>query len=255
METGRGARINLRLTASLLALAALTSAACGGGTVATQAPTSSSQPSPATGSFGAGSPTAPTTTIAPPAAGVWPWEATSPEDHAHVLVGVEAGPEPTPDGQALGEGTAEASAPLESAVPAGSTSVDACALVSPDEWGAWTEREFGNASGQPPVDLEDGDACGWIAPGDRLRMAVAAFYAAGTSRWLDPAAADAGDPVEGLGDMAVWLAGWPLSVSSTLVIEAGPYDLVIEMSSLDGNQELMLEGARHFAAIALERLP
>jgi hypothetical protein len=104
------------------------------------------------------------------------------------------------------------------------------------------------------VRLEDGDACGWIGPGDRVRMAIAVFRAAGAERWLDPTTAG-GEAVPGLGDLAVWLSGWPIAASSTLVVQFGEHDLVLEMSSLDPIDPLLLDGARELAEIALGRLP
>lgn len=237
--------------ANRLALAfVLLLAACGGGTGTT--PTDPPAP-PSDGGAPAGTPGGTTSATT----GAWPWDAEPPEDHPHVLDDVEADPAAAADGESLGDVASASDAPpaAEPGGASGSRSVNPCELVSAAEWAAWTESATGGSSGLAPIVLEEGDACGWIGPGDRLRMAIAALYAGGDRRWLDPSVAAAGTPVDGLGDAAVWLPSWPVASSSTLVVEAGPYDLVIEMSSLDGNEPVLLDGARQLAGIALERLP
>lgn len=236
--------------AKRLALASiLLLAACGGATT-----TSTNPPVPP--SNGA-APTGTSVGTASPTSGAWPWDAAPPEDHPHVRDDIDADPAAVADGESLGDVASASDAPpaAEPGGASGSRSINPCELVSAAEWSAWTEEATGSSSGVPSVVLEEGDACGWIGPGDRLRMAIAALYAGGDRRWLDPSVANAATPVDGLGDAAAWMPSWPVASSSTLVVQAGPYDLVIEMSSLDANDQLLFDGARQLAGIALERLP
>ena len=181
----------------------------------------------------------------------WELEAEPVEDHTHV------------DEDVVGD----ASAPTEEAMPDPGSSatpaeageeplaedreLDPCSLVTNEEWVQWS----GIGTAPVPQPLEDGDACGWIAADDHLRMAIGAFPAASEQRWLTQDDVAGAATVAGIGDSAWWLESWPVGQSSTLVVEIGELDLVIEMSALQPDQEDLLEGARHFAEIAIERLP
>jgi hypothetical protein len=233
-------------------------AACGGGVAPTESPagpTGIAATDALEAPTGIASAPAPDGASSAPAGGTWPWEAEPTEDHSHVDVG-GASESGAPDGEGLGEVAAEPSMALplstEGAIPPG---VDPCALVTAAEWSAWTERSLASASVEPAIVLEGGDACGWIGPNDRVRMAIGAFLAGGPTGWLDESDAAKGSAIEGLGDRAVWVTEWPVPASSTLVVRARSFDVVIEMSSLEPNNDLLLAGAREFAALAIGRLP
>jgi hypothetical protein len=238
-----------RAPLALLLLTATAAAACGASPAAT---TSQDGPTPA------GMTSAPATSddgSSAPAGGTWPWDAQPTEDHSHVEVGgdLETGP---PDGELLGEVDADPGLGLPRSTDGTfAWGVDPCTLVTAAEWSAWTERSLGSESVQPAIVLEDGEACGWIGPHDRVRMAIGAFFAGGPTGWLDESAAARGTAIDGLGDRAVWLTQWPVAASSTLVVRARGFDVVIEMSSLEPNDDLLLAGARELAAIAIGRLP
>jgi hypothetical protein len=180
----------------------------------------------------------------------WEWEAEPSEDHSHVREDVPPVDGPG-NGEAIGgieavESPVEAVEDSEAAEP-----VDPCALVTEAEWADWS----GGGTIPVPQPLEGGDACGWIDAADELRLAIGAFPVEGDVRWLSEDEAATATAVTGTGDEAWWLEGWPVGQSSTLVVEAGAFDVVIEMSALATDQERLLEGALHFANLALERLP
>lgn len=179
----------------------------------------------------------------------WEWAAKSPDEHPHVL-GEVAAHEEDPEGEELPAGPEEPAQEVGEISPDGEEVIDPCALVTEAEWSSWTGGA--DTSMEP---LEDGDACGWIGPGDELRMAIGVFSAAGTDRWLTSEETASASPVDGLGEGAWWLEEWPLGQSSTLVVATDGIDLVIEMSALQPDPVGMLEAAQHFAAIALGRLP
>jgi hypothetical protein len=238
-----------RALLAVLLLTGTTAAACGAGTAATTSPNG---PSPADLTF---APASPDGGSAGPAGGTWPWEAQPTDDHSHVEVG-DAAETGSPDGEPLGEVVSDPAVGLpQSTNGTFVAGVDPCTLVTDAEWSAWTERSLGSESVQPAIVLEDGEACGWIGPYDRARMAIGAFFAGGTTGWLDESDAARGTAVDGLGDRAVWLTNWPVAASSTLVVRARGFDVVIEMSSLEPNDDLLLSGAREFAAVAIGRLP
>jgi hypothetical protein len=185
-----------------------------------------------------------------PPADTWEWAMESPEEHPHVLEDV-AMHEGEPDGEPLPDvGSEEPPPDVSEDPPEGEAVLDPCSLVTESEWSDWT----GGADVSMEV-LEDGDACGWIGPRDELRMAIGVFAAAGDDRWLTSEEMASGEPVNGLADEAWWLEGWPLAQSSTLVVAVDGLDLVIEMSAMQPDQADLLEAARHFAAMALGRLP
>ena len=185
-----------------------------------------------------------------PSASGWPLDEEASDIHAHDDVPADEG---DPDGDALGEAAAEppgAQIDPDPSVEPGW--VDPCTLVTDSEWSEWT----GDAGETPHQELEDGDACGWMSADDDVRMAIGAFGAFGGERWLPAEDAANGEAIPDLGDRAVWLERWPIEQSSTLVVEVGSVDLVIEMSARDPSDSAALrDGALRFAELALERLP
>lgn len=151
--------------------------------------------------------------------------------------------------------------PGDPAVPPGMELTNPCMLVTTEEFTTWAGRPLAGA----PIVLEDGEACGFIVEGDRLRMAVGVIpISAGDQRFL-PAPGDgldAGDvhPVEGVTaplplQRVVWVPRHPVEDSNVLVVEADGFDLVVEMSSRDGRSLASLrDGAVRFATLALGRL-
>lgn len=180
----------------------------------------------------------------------WVWEEDAAEADAHDDIAAEAG-EPVGEDE-LGEVGAELVPEEVSGDPeAESGWVDPCTLVEDAEWGEWT----GQGLGTPRQPLEDGDACGWISRDDDLRMAIGVFTALGAERWLTAEEASRGEPVADVGDRALWLENWPVEQSSTLVVEVGDVDVVVEMSARDAEDDRLRNGALHFAELALGRLP
>jgi hypothetical protein len=230
---------------------ALLAAACS----ATGDGTSEVSRSPDASATGIGEPTG----GSPPAG--WVWDAAPAEDHTHVIGDVEAeagDPADQPDSEALGEVALEPppAGPLVPDPVNGEGMLDPCALVLIPEWEAWTSEALGaEGLGTPATVLEDGEACGWMAAGDGVRMALGIFRAAGPGRWLSDAEAAAATPVDGLGHDAYWLSAWPLEQSSTLVVQAADLDVVIEVSARDASDALLRDGAQHFATLVLDRLP
>lgn len=187
-----------------------------------------------------------------PVSDAWPWDAEpSGAAHAHDDIDADVG---EPDGEALGESGSDVPPPDVAAVEPSAEPgwVDPCTLVTDAEWADWTDDGVGTTR----LVLEDGDVCGWISGSDDVRLAIGAFLAEGSVRWLRAEEFAAGEPVSELGDRAVWLPNWPIRESSTLVVEAGEFDLVIEMSAQDPSDPAALRsGAVQFAELALGRLP
>lgn len=240
--------LTIRVAAAIGCLATAVACAAQPGAPPGQA---AGSPSPTEAAATDASSTTLTTPAAEPSPSGWVWDVEESDAHAHDDVAAEEG---EPEGDALGEVAGEP--PGEDQVDADPSAepgwVDPCSLVTEAEWAEWT----GDDTQTPVQVLEDGDACGWISADDDLRMAIGAFTALGADRWLSDDEFGDGEPVTGLGDRAVWLEDWPIEQSSTLVVEAGTFDLVIEMSArgTSGSSEL-LDGAVHFAELALERLP
>ena len=197
------------------------------------------------------SPSGVATTSAEASPSSWPWDQETSDAHTHDDVGADD--EGEPDGDSLGDVIAAPPPDEPEADPSAEPGwVDTCALVTDSEWGDWT----GDGAETTHQELEDGDACGWITADDSVRMAIGAFTAFGAERWLSAEEAARGEAIPDLGDRAVWLENWPIEQSSTLVVEAGTIDLIIEMSARDASASASLRGgAVQFAELALERLP
>jgi hypothetical protein len=129
------------------------------------------------------------------------------------------------------------------------TPIEPCALLERIEsWPDWL------GSDGLVVELEDGDACGWRNRADDFRLAIAVFETAPGMRYLT-GLYDQGTPVE-YADRSTWLEGWPVGQSSTLVVESGPRDLIIEVSArTDAARQRLHEAALHFAREILVYLP
>lgn len=124
---------------------------------------------------------------------------------------------------------------------------DSCSLITAEEFAA----AAGGAAQQQV--LEAGDACGYTAGDDSLRLAVALIAADADAGWLG------GDvPAEQLevhGRPARWAARYPVEESSVLVVELEGHDLVIELSSR-GNRHADSQLRQHavdLAGPAIER--
>ena len=146
--------------------------------------------------------------------------------------------------------------------PAGLELTDPCTLVTAGEFSAWA----GSAVSGDPLVLEDGEACGFVAEGDRLRMAIGVIpISTGDQRFLPPDGAGLEgvdvQPATGVDtsvdvERVVWVPRYPVEDSGVLVVEGQGFDLVVEMSSRDGRSGASLrDGAAHFATLALGRLP
>lgn len=201
---------------------------------------------------GSGSPSAPSASTGEspaelPQAG-WEWETAddqAPEDE-------ETGPADGPvDGEPVGDAPTDEDPVVALEESEADEVVDPCSLVTTEEWSAWSG---GRGASPAPQSLEDGDACGWIAAGDELRMAIGLFPAAADERWLTAGDIALATAVPGIGDHAWWLESWPVAQSSTLVVTVGQLDVVIEMSALTADHERLLDGALHFAELILGRI-
>jgi hypothetical protein len=160
-------------------------------------------------------------------------------------------------GEQLGDGATDLDLTVGDAPPPTSPEpvpeFDPCTLTQPAEWSAFAPNAIST-----PVQLEYGDACGWMNDGDTVRLAIALLPRGPDGGFLsdDDARAAGGLAIDGLGDSAWWVAGWPVPQSSTLVVVSGDNDLVVEMSWRNGsNADQMLAGAKHFAELALVRVP
>jgi hypothetical protein len=235
---------------SLLLIAALTLSACSSSAAPATPPGGSPGSTPAA--------LAPASVSPAPVAGEWEWpyeaggefpdETTDEEVDPEGGVGLEA-----PDSAGLPDGPwATEPDPDADGVEVEGFNVDPCTLVGPDDWSNWIQQ-----SAEVPVSLEGGIACGWRDGDDLLRMAIGVLPALDpANRWLTPAEMAAGEAIDGLGDRAVWLEQWPIPASSTLVIEVGSLDVVIEVSTVDSSLgERLRETALHFAPTVLGRLP
>jgi hypothetical protein len=127
--------------------------------------------------------------------------------------------------------------------------IDPCALIFGIElWPDWLDRQG------PVVGLEDGEACGWFNQADDFRLAIAVFEVGPDARYLT-GMYDAGSAVD-FAERSTWLAGWPVAQSSTLVVESGSRDLVIEVSArTEAMREHLYDAALHFAREILVQLP
>lgn len=179
----------------------------------------------------------------------WAWESGTDHGSTPATEGVDPVDGPA-DGEPLGDVTTDGIPVIAVEEGHAAQIVDPCSLVLAEEWADWS----GGGTIPEPQRLEDGDACGWIAAGDQLRMAVGLFAAGGDGRWLSAGDLANASRVPGIGDSALWLQSWPVVQSSTLVVAVGHIDLVIEMSALTADEERMLDGATHFAELILDRI-
>lgn len=200
--------------------------------------------------------TTPAPSVVPEA---WSWEGASPESHPHVLPDeppVDGEPSDDALGQLGAQDPPEDAETAPSDPPDGIREVDPCSLLSDEEWSEWLDGAVGSSDDtETGIVLEDGEACGWIGDGDSIRLAVGVFRADGEERWIDPAVGASAEPIQDLGDEAFWLPRWPVEESSTMIVLAGDFDLVIEMSAHQASRSILLDGARRFASIMLARLP
>lgn len=126
--------------------------------------------------------------------------------------------------------------------------LDPCSLITPAEWAGWRGVDVGTVE---QVELEDGEACGYLDAADTVRLAVAVFDASGGS-WL-PDDVDA-ETLHIDGRTARWVIGHPVEVSSVLVVDLDGAELVLEMSTRDGTDNQLLQaGAVELADIAVGR--
>jgi len=236
---------------SLFLVAALTLSAC----------SSSAAPATPAGGTPGVTPGGPAATDAPPTgapAGEWEWPYEDggelPDETTDEGLDPAGGEGPeAPDSAGLPDGPwATEPDPDADGVEVEGFDVDPCTLVGVDDWSSWIQQ-----TAEAPVSLEGGIACGWRDGDDLLRMAIGVLPALDpANRWLTPAEMTAGEGIDGLGDRAVWLEQWPVPVSSTLVIEVGLLDVVIEVSTRDPSlRERVRETALHFAPTVLGRLP
>jgi hypothetical protein len=222
---------------------------------------SSAAPTPSIPGTPGSTPGGPQATDAPPTGGPiveweWPYEdgGELPDETTDEELDPEgvAGPD-APDSVGLPDGPwATEPDPNADGVEVEGFDVDPCTLLAPDDWSTWIRQ-----AAEAPVSLEGGLACGWRDGDDLLRMAIGVLPALDPAdRWLTPEEMAAGEPIDGLGDRAVWLEQWPVPVSSTLVIELGSLDVVIEVSTRDPSLvERLRATALHFASIVLGRIP
>jgi hypothetical protein len=179
----------------------------------------------------------------------WEWDiepdATEQPPGGFVLEPAEG----TPDGDAS---TGEFGSEDEQTTPAPDhdlPELDPCALIEDVPW----PSSMGDSGFITP--LEDGEACGLISRDDQVRVAFAVFDMAGDAGWLQGVDVSRAESID-YGDEAIWLAGWPIAQSSTLVVTLGPRQLVIEVSARTSDVgEAMLDTALHFAREIGAKLP
>jgi hypothetical protein len=145
------------------------------------------------------------------------------------------------DGEVAPVGAESATAPDDKP----DAELDPCTLVTAEEWRAWlddTEPDGG------PVHLEYGEACGHLAEGDEVRLAIA-LIELGDRRWLDGVDSET---VDVGGHDARWAEAHPIAASSTLTVATPAGEIIVEMSG--GDREQQRDGAVHFAELALARV-
>jgi hypothetical protein len=241
----------MRVFASAAVL--LLCAACSGGapgptdtlpaSTPTVAATSTEQASTAPSTTPPGASESPPATSPPPAA-AWDWPLDGDDD-------ISEGGEPTsgePDGIELPAGPDEAATePTENEEEG---AIDPCSLITTQDWFDFAQLLPAAAM------LEDGEACGWQNNDDDLRLALGVFNASSVGRYLPEDQRAAGTSVPDLGDQATWIEQWPIPQSSTLVIEVGALDVVLEVSARGEVWPAQMQSvALHFAALVLARLP
>jgi hypothetical protein len=141
--------------------------------------------------------------------------------------------------------------------PPTGTPFSVCSLISALEFSRWA----GDATARPPLELEDGEACGFKSLDDTRRMAIGLIPqpdSPGTAHFIPDAAG--GEVLQT--DLRPnvtrvrWVRGYPVTQSSSLSVETPGFDLVIEMSSRDPSDDARLRaGALEFARIALAKVP
>jgi hypothetical protein len=205
-------------------------------------PTAQSTAAAASTSGSATDSPAPTATATPEA---WDWPLDGDDDIAEDTDSTAG----QPDGEQAGAApTDQPSKPAKH--PAEEPAIDPCALITSDDW---IDFIFEVPAG---AILEDGEACGWQNHDDDLRLALGVFSASLNSRYLSDEDRSVGTPVDGYGDRATWMEQWPIPQSSTLVIEIGARDVILEVSARgDTWPSRMEEVARHFADLVMARLP
>lgn len=178
----------------------------------------------------------------------WAWESEA----------IASGAASVPDGSfELQEGPQAASAPSASPAPARTDLLvlDPCTLVTGDEFAAWA----GDEAPAEPMPLEEGEACGFINDADDARLAIGVIPLAepGGERFVPPEAGgqQVVDDVGIDGATVRWIVAYPVEQSSTLVVEADAFDLVLEVSALQPDDESMKEAAIAFARLAAPRIP
>ena len=158
----------------------------------------------------------------------------------------DPGTEPR-DGEPLPE-VAESGAEGEIASEEEIEELDPCSLITVEEWAAWRGVDASTAERVP---LEYGDACGWRDEDDAVRLALAVIESSGGSWLPDDVAAET---VEVGTRTARWAVGYPVDVSSVLVVELDGAELILEMSALDGpDWDSLRAGAVELAGIAAGR--
>lgn len=126
--------------------------------------------------------------------------------------------------------------------------LDPCSLITLDEWAAWRNVDVSAAAN---VELEYGDACGYVTDDDEIRLAITVVDH-GLEPWLSDDVltiqVDVGNSV------GSWATGYPVDGSSLLVVDLGAADLILEISSRDGTgSETLRDGAVHLASLAMLR--
>lgn len=152
------------------------------------------------------------------------------------------------DGEALPEVAASGGPDGEIASEEQIEELDPCSLITVEEWASWRGVD---ASTAEQVPLEYGDACGWRDADDTVRLALALIESAGGSWLPEDVPAEA---VDVDGRTARWAVGYPVDVSSVLVVELDAAELILEMSALgDAADDSLLAGAVELATIAVGR--
>ncbi len=125
---------------------------------------------------------------------------------------------------------------------------DPCELVTPAEWAGWRGVPVDEVT---QVELEGGEACGYMDTSDEVRLAVAVIDMSDGS-WL-PDDLQAED-VEVGSLPGRWVTGYPVEVSSVLVVTLDGAELVLELSARNGiDRALLRDGAIGLASGAVSR--
>jgi hypothetical protein len=156
----------------------------------------------------------------------------------------DAGPEPPDGGETDVDTGGEVTKPVPDEIV--DDDLDPCTLVTAEEWAGWLDDTEPDGA---PVHLEYGEACGFLAEGDEIRLAIA-LIDLGNGSWLDDVDTET---VDVDGHDARWAEAHPIDASSTLTVDTPAGEIIIEMSG--GDRERQLDGAIHFATLALDRVP